>query len=110
MPLRHWLLLALLALLPALALPLGAFSAPAEARQEAASRLLVLYPPALPADAALDGLAAAGARPIAAGRGGAWLVAGDVAADAALTPALYRHGAWLVLDAQGWLAGCLLPG
>ncbi len=109
MPLRHWLLLALLALLPALALPLGAFSAPADGKP-AAARLLVLYPPALSAEAALAGLAAAGARPIAAGRGGAWLVAADAAADAALTPALYRHGAWLVLDAQGWLAGCLLPG
>lgn len=104
MPLHHWLFIGLLATLPALALPLAALPQ-ADTSPPANQRLLVFYPPHHPAEQAFAGLAAADARPIAAGRAGAWLVAGD--ADAALTGKLYHTGAWLVLDARAWLAGCL---
>lgn len=102
MPIHHWLFVALLATLPALVLPLAALPG-TEVTPVANQRLLVFYPPYQPAETAFAGLAAADARPIAAGRAGVWLVAGD----AVLTNKLYHNGAWLVLDARAWLAGCL---
>lgn len=104
MPLLHWLFIGLLATLPALALPLAALTNP-ETPPASSQRLLVFYPPYQTADIAFAELAAADALPIAAGRAGAWLVAGT--ADTALTDKLYRGNAWLVLDARSWLAGCL---
>ncbi len=99
-----WLLIVFMALVPLLALAGNAVlpKAPTAVRDGTAShRLLVLFPPHLDSTAAMTRIAGHG-RPLAEGRAGSWLVAGDDG----LAAALYRSGAWLVLDAESWLAGC----
>lgn len=103
-----WLLIIAMASAPLLALagnavlpqaPLGLENS--AATNAAPQRLLVLFPPHLDSTAAMARIASHG-RPLAEGRAGSWLVAGGNG----LAAALYRNGAWLVLDAESWLAGC----
>jgi|GEM_PF-4956841 len=98
-----WPLIIVMALVPLLAMLGGALS-PAQDRASAAPRMLVLFQPGIEPQRAFAALAGSG-RPIAEGRAGTWLVAAE-AGESNMTPALYRAGAWLVLDAESWLAGC----
>lgn len=99
-----WLLIIAMSLVPLLALAGNALLPQTPSLTENAGtqhRLLVLFPPHLDSAATLKRVARHGL-PLAEGRAGSWLVAGGNG----LATALYGDGAWLVLDAESWLAGC----
>ncbi len=98
-----WPLIIVMALAPLLAM-LGGAMLPAQDPINTTPRMLVLFQPGMDPQQAFATLTGNG-RPIAQGRAGTWLVAAE-AGQTDLAPALYRAGAWLVLDAESWLAGC----